>query len=90
MAGQLNRGDLVVVSAADDYGKLRPAIIIQSDLLNNSDSVLVALLTSTLADTPVSTNIRSIAQRVRCKNARSTVMSSSFLADRTDFFYWFR
>jgi mRNA interferase MazF len=49
----LKRGDLVVVSAAGDYGKPRPAIIIQSDLLNKSDSVLVALLTSTLADTPL-------------------------------------
>ncbi len=49
----MKRGDLVVVSAAGDYGKPRPAIIIQSDLLNKSDSVLVALLTSTLADTPL-------------------------------------
>jgi mRNA interferase MazF len=49
----LKRGDLVVVSAAGDYGKPRPAVIIQSDLLNKSDSVLVALLTSTLADTPL-------------------------------------
>jgi mRNA interferase MazF len=53
VAGQLKRGDLVVVSAAGDYGKPRTAVIIQSDLLNKSDSVLVALLTSTLADTPL-------------------------------------
>jgi mRNA interferase MazF len=53
VASNLKRGDLVVVSAAGDYGKPRPAVIIQSDLLNKSDSVLVALLTSTLADTPL-------------------------------------
>ena len=53
MASNLKRGDLVVVSAAGDYGKPRPAIVIQSDLLNNSDSVLVVLLTSTLVDTPL-------------------------------------
>ena len=49
----MKRGDLVVVSAAGDYGKPRPAIVIQSDLLNKSDSVLVVLLTSTFADAPL-------------------------------------
>ncbi len=49
----MKRGDLVVVSAAGDYGKPRPAVVIQSDLLNQNDSVLVVLLTSTLADTPL-------------------------------------
>ena len=49
----MKRGDLVVVSAAGDYGKPRPAVVIQSDLFNQSDSVLVVLLTGTLADTPL-------------------------------------
>jgi mRNA interferase MazF len=53
VASNLKRGDLVVVSAAGDYGKPRPALVIQSDLLNNSDSVLVVLLTSSIADTPL-------------------------------------
>ena len=49
----MKRGDLVVVSAAGDYGKPRPAIVIQSDLLNQNDSVLVVLLTSAVADAPL-------------------------------------
>lgn len=49
----MKRGDLVVVSVTGDYGKPRPAIVIQSDLLNSSDSVLVVLLTGTLVDTPL-------------------------------------
>jgi mRNA interferase MazF len=48
----LKRGDLVVVTATGDYRKPRPAVVIQSDLLIQNDSVLVVLLTSTLVDTP--------------------------------------
>jgi mRNA interferase MazF len=53
MARTVKRGDLVTVSAQGDYGKPRPAIIIQSDFLNAADSVLVVLLTSTIADAPL-------------------------------------
>ncbi len=53
MAGTVKRGDLVIVSAPGDYGKPRPAVVIQSDWLKATDSVLVALVTSTLADAPL-------------------------------------
>jgi mRNA interferase MazF len=53
MAGSLKRGDIVTVSARGDYGKPRPAVVVQSDALNAADSVLVALLTSTIADAPL-------------------------------------
>lgn len=49
----MKRGDLVTVAAQGDYGKPRPAVVIQSDALDAADSVLVALLTSTLADAPL-------------------------------------
>ena len=49
----MKRGDLVIVSAPGDCGKPRPAIVIQSDWLKATDSVLVALLTSTLVDAPL-------------------------------------
>ena len=49
----MKRGDIVTVSASGDYGKPRPAVIIQSDKLNRADSVLVALITSTLRDAPL-------------------------------------
>lgn len=49
----MRRGDLVFVSAARDYGKPRPALVIQSDWLKATDSVLVALLTSELVDAPL-------------------------------------
>ena len=47
----MKRGDVIVVSVAGDYAKLRPAIIIQSDKLNENANVLVALLTTVLVDT---------------------------------------
>jgi mRNA interferase MazF len=49
----VRRGDLVIVSASGDYGKPRPAVVIQSDWLKATDSVLVALLTTVLADAPL-------------------------------------
>jgi|GEM_PF-187773 len=42
----LKRGDLVIVSLTGDYGKPRPAVIIQSDNLKDIDSVLLCLITS--------------------------------------------
>lgn len=49
----MKRGDIVTVSAPGDYGKPRPAVIIQSDWLKSTDSVLVSLFTSTLVDAPL-------------------------------------
>ena len=49
----MKRGDLVVVSAPGGYGKPRPAVIIQSDQLMCTDSVLVALVTRALVDAPI-------------------------------------
>lgn len=49
----MKRGDIVTVAAAGDYGKPRPAVVIQSDWLATTDSVLVALMTSTLVDAPL-------------------------------------
>jgi mRNA interferase MazF len=49
----MKRGDIITVSARGDYGKPRPGVIVQSDLINSIDSVLVALITSSLTDAPL-------------------------------------
>ncbi len=50
----MKRGDVVTVIAPGAYGKPRPAIVVQSDILNaEHTSVLVVLLTSTLVDAPL-------------------------------------
>ncbi|MFI4939415.1 MAG: type II toxin-antitoxin system PemK/MazF family toxin [Burkholderiales bacterium] len=42
------RGDLVKVSLQGDYGKPRPALIVQSDLLTDLESVVLCPVTSDL------------------------------------------
>jgi len=49
----VKRGDLITVAVSGDYGKPRPALVIQSDFLAETDSVLVCLLTTTLRDAPL-------------------------------------
>ena len=51
----MRRGDLVIVAAQGDYGKPRPAVVVQGDVLNqaDSDSVILALMTGTLRDAPL-------------------------------------
>ncbi len=40
----------MTVTMQGDYGKPRPAVVIQSDWLGDTDSVLICLFTSTLRD----------------------------------------
>lgn len=51
----MQRGDLVTVSLQGDYGKPRPAVIIQSDLLGDLESVMLC---------PVTSDLRNAAFRV--------------------------
>ena len=49
----MRRGDLVTVAASGDYGKPRPAVIVQTDAFPDSHaSVVICRLTSELADAP--------------------------------------
>lgn len=49
----MRRGSLLTVALSGDYGKPRPALVVQSDWLNETDSVLVSLLTTALHDAPL-------------------------------------
>ena len=50
----MRRGDVVTVVAQEDYGKPRPAVIVQSDWFNETHaSILVCLQTSELQDAPL-------------------------------------
>jgi mRNA interferase MazF len=50
----VKRGDLVSVAMPGDYGKPRPALVVQSDLFNDGHaSVTVAPVTSTIVDAPL-------------------------------------
>ncbi len=49
----MRRGDLVTIAVSGDYGKPRPALVIQADAFSDLASVTVVRLTSTLHDAPL-------------------------------------
>lgn len=49
----MKRGDLVTVALSGDYGKPRPALVIQSNLFADHPSVTLLPLTSELRETPI-------------------------------------
>lgn len=49
----LKRGDVVTVALSGDYGKPRPALVVQSDLFNETHaSITVVPITSEIVDAP--------------------------------------
>ena len=50
----LKRGHLISIAMQSDFGKPRPALIIQSDMFNESHATItVALITADLIDAPL-------------------------------------
>jgi mRNA interferase MazF len=49
----VKRGDLVTIALPGTYGKLRPALIIQSDLFDEHPSMTILPVTCELRDTPL-------------------------------------
>jgi mRNA interferase MazF len=49
----MNRGSFVTIAMQGDFGKPRPALVIQSDQFNEHATVTVLLVSSTLIDAPL-------------------------------------
>lgn len=49
----MRRGDLVSVAIPGDFGKPRPALVIQADQFDDTATVTVLLLSGTLIDAPL-------------------------------------
>jgi mRNA interferase MazF len=49
----MRRGDLVTIALQGDYGKPRPALVIQSDLFNRHPSLTILPVTSELREAPL-------------------------------------
>ena len=49
----MRRGDVVTIALQGDYGKPRPALVVQSDLFDAHPSVTVLPITSELRATPL-------------------------------------
>ena len=50
---EIRRGDLVTIALPGDYGKPRPALVVQSDAFVTLNSVTVLRLTSALVGSPL-------------------------------------
>jgi mRNA interferase MazF len=49
----MRRGDVVIVAAAGDYGKPRPAVVVQTDAFPDTySSVVICQMTSDIVDAP--------------------------------------
>jgi mRNA interferase MazF len=46
----LRRGDIVTTALSGDYGKPRPAVVIQTDRVGITDTILVCLISSDIQD----------------------------------------
>jgi len=49
----VKRGDLVTIALSGDYGKPRPALVIQSDLFDVHPSIMILPVTSELREAPL-------------------------------------
>ena len=49
----MKRGDIVTVAIQGDFGKPRPALVIQANQFNEHTSVTILPITSTLVDAPL-------------------------------------
>ena len=49
----MKRGDIVTVALPGDYGKPRPALVIQSDVFQSDESLTVLPITTHVLDAPV-------------------------------------
>lgn len=79
----MKRGDLVTVATSGDYGKPRPAVVIQSDWLDGTDSVLVCLVTTTLREAPLY-RLSLTPNEANGLQAPSQVMLDKIVAVRRD------
>lgn len=73
----MKRGDIVTVAASGDYGKPRPAVIVQTDALPAGHaSVIVCQMTSDIAAAP---DFRVIVEPTR---SNGLLMRSQIMADK--------
>ena len=80
----LQRGDIVLAVASSDYGKPRPALVVQSDLFNATHaSLTVCPVTSSLVEAPLF-RISVRASRASGLRQRSQVMVDKIQTLRRD------
>ena len=80
----MRRGDVVLVAAAGDYGKPRPAVVVQTDAFPPAHgSVVICQMTSLVVDAP-DFRITIEASTANGLRARSQVMADKPVTVRRD------
>ena len=64
----MKRGDLVTIAIQGDFGKPRPALVIQSDRYDEHTTVTVLPVTSALVAAPCFASRLNRVLRTACKN----------------------
>ncbi len=77
MAIEIQRGDIVVCALQGDYGKARPAIVVQSDLFNATHaSIAICPITSHLVEAPL------FRLQLNCTQANGLQKDSQIMVDK--------
>lgn len=72
----MRRGDIVTVSVSGDFGKPRPALIVQSDYFSETATVTVLLMSATLVDASL------IRLTVQPSTANGLIKPSQIMIDK--------
>jgi mRNA interferase MazF len=72
----MKRGDIISIALQGDFGKPRPALIIQSNQFNETMTVTVLLISSTLVDAPL------IRLNVEPSNQNGLLKKSQIMVDK--------
>lgn len=79
----MQRGDLVTVAVQGDYGKPRPALVIQSDAFSTHSSVTILPITSSIVDAPL-LRVTLEPQATNGLKRRSQVMVDKILTTKKE------
>jgi mRNA interferase MazF len=77
----VNRGEVITVASGGDYGKPRPAVVIQTDRLTVTDTVLVCLMSSTIIEAPLH-RLTLAAGKETGLRVKSQIMADKIMAIR--------
>ena len=79
----MERGDIIICALSGDYGKPRPAVVIQSDLFNPTHaSITVCPITSHLIEAPLF-RLSLIPNKLTGLTSVSQIWSSIFISFET-------
>lgn len=73
----MRRGDLVTIALQGDYGKPRPALVIQSDQFSTTTSVTLLLMSGTLVNAPL------LRVTIQPTDANGLLKASQVVVDKT-------